>query len=108
MIQRMRIKLSPPRHIHSSDKILFLQDEILALLHDIEGEDSKEGGNVLYAKADSKRLKKECDFISKTWDAVTAKEVHPGADKFTIQHEFQIRNDPKVTYHPAKSNIRHA
>ena len=52
--------------------------------------------------------RKECDIISRTWDAVTAKEVYPGAGKYTIQHEFQYRNDPAVTYHPARSNIRQA
>ena len=31
--------LSPPRQIHSSDKILLLKDEILVLPHDIEGEE---------------------------------------------------------------------
>ena len=124
---------------------MFLQNEILVLPHDIEGDDTNEGENILYTKTDSKRLEKflkdeaasfwkrperkchkcslrcevcdlmnregsrrECDIISKTWDAVTAKEVHPGAEKFTIQHEFQYRNDPSVTYHPAKSNIRQA
>ena len=43
-----------------------------------------------------------------TWDAVTAKEIYPGAGKFTITHEFQYKNDPSITYHPAKSNIRQA
>ena len=54
----MQIKLSPPRHIHSSDKILLLQDEILVLPHAIEGEDTKDEENVFYTKADSKRLEK--------------------------------------------------
>ena len=52
--------------------------------------------------------KKECDIISRTWNAVTAKEIYPGAGKFTIQHEFQYRNDPGITYPPARSNIRQA
>ena len=135
----------PPRQIHSSDKILLLNDEILVLPHDIEGEDSGDIENVFYTKADSRRLekflleeaagawkkpekkchrcdircevcdlmnrdctRKECDIINRTWHTVTAKEVYPGAGKFTIQHEFQYRNDPGVTYHPARSNIRHA
>ena len=49
---------SPPRHIHSSDKILLLQDEILVLPHDIEGEESNDTENVFYPKADSRRLEK--------------------------------------------------
>ena len=134
---------APPRHIHSSDKILFLQNEILVLPHDIEGDDKNEGENIPYTKTDSKRLEKflkdeaasfwkrpekkchkcslrcevcdlmnrggswrKCDIISKTWDAVTAKEVHPGAEKFTIQHEFQYRNDPSVTYHLISDRLR--
>ena len=36
---------------------------------------------------------KKCDNMSRTWDAVTAKKIHPGAGKFTIQHEFQYRSD---------------
>ena len=52
--------------------------------------------------------KKECDIISRTWNAVPAKEIYPGAGEYTIQHEFQYRNDPGVTYHPTRSNIRQA
>ena len=42
--------LSPPRQIHSSDKILLLKDEILVLPHDIEGEQSNDTENVFYTK----------------------------------------------------------
>ena len=54
----LRVKLTPPRHIRSLDKILFLQNEILVLPHDIEGDDTNEGENILYTKTDSKRLEK--------------------------------------------------
>ena len=49
---------SPPRQIHSSDKILLLRDKILVLPHDIEGKESDDTENVFYTKVDSKRLEK--------------------------------------------------
>ena len=51
---------------------------------------------------------KESEIISRTWDAVTAEDTHPGSGRYAITHEFQYRHNPEVTYHPTKSNINEA